>query len=480
MSRLRIFSILLATASLAGCAFDPLPPATGPAVPANRPGTAPNVNYATGTILAPPSPVAQAPQPSVSRPTVPQPYAPQPDTHQPSVVQTPPPPMAAKPQPTPAAPPKPLTPPSANTNIAPKSALPPIPTAQLPTAANTATPPAARPSVPTPLAPIPSAPTPAIQNSAPSMAAEPKKDLLADDIVKGSKSLLAAVQNLELPTLPDSPTGLTEQKNSAEPMVSSNVAPSTTPASAPKVSLPSGGTVADQLYIDGMNAWLGLNGQNRDPQLAIEKWRQASGQQPLADYQWGIALLQGQAVPRDEATGLRKIEAAALGGVAEADYLLGVIALNGQFGQRIDQAWALRHLGRAAARGHSQAQYLLALNIWLGRGLPPDNARAAAWALKALPEQPAARKLLAAIGNVTPKRVDEMQAGEADPATIRFVQHSLNLLGIAAGYPDGIAGPITNKAVQEFRTSRALGPGGIDYYVLDRLRAERRAKGIVL
>ncbi len=66
-------------------------------------------------------------------------------------------------------------------------------------------------------------------------------------------------------------------------------------------------------------------------------------------------------------------------------------------------------------------------------------------------------------------------AGARDRMTVTVVQRALGDLGLYSGPVDGVYGASTAAAVESFRASRGLGPGGIDQQTVYRLRQESAA-----
>jgi predicted cobalt transporter CbtA len=66
-------------------------------------------------------------------------------------------------------------------------------------------------------------------------------------------------------------------------------------------------------------------------------------------------------------------------------------------------------------------------------------------------------------------------AGAAERMTVTVVQRALVDLGLYYGPVDGVYGVETAAAVETFRQSRGLGPGGVDGELVYRLRQESAA-----
>nr|WP_232417936.1 tetratricopeptide repeat protein [Methyloversatilis thermotolerans] len=73
----------------------------------------------------------------------------------------------------------------------------------------------------------------------------------------------------------------------------------------------------------------------------------------------------------------------AAAGDAAAQYTYGMLLFQGGSGEASDMAEAVRWLEKAAAQGHAQAQYELALAFKLGRGTLQDYPAAARWFARA-------------------------------------------------------------------------------------------------
>ena len=207
--------------------------------------------------------------------------------------------------------------------------------------------------------------------------------------------------------------------------------------------------------------------------------------EPRAHFVVGAAYYGGIGVDQDYQRAVQFLEQAAAQNHAEAEYLLGDAYTNGR-GVPQDHAWAARWFGKAAYQGLREAQYALGLARVSGLGLPPDAAAGYGWLILAArgghDKADEMGRVVAA--NLTPDAVKSAEAWAAsfvprapqdfaDTPTVKYVQHTLNRLGFAAGPVDGVVGPRTKGAVTRYQTQAGLPDDGeVSAPLLDRLRAE--------
>ena len=200
--------------------------------------------------------------------------------------------------------------------------------------------------------------------------------------------------------------------------------------------------------------------------------RSALGGHAKAQYMLGIALSAGRGVDRDGVSAVAWFERAAAQGHDRAQYQLGDAYANGR-GVGKEPAWAVRWLELAAERGHVEAQFTLGVFFAAGLGVAVDTMAAAKWLMIAGKGGHAQGKeaLEALTAKMTP--VETARAGRlaahwsagsreslADAPTVRFVERALRRLGHDTGGVDGVAGPETRAAIEAYRRTNGLAPGG--------------------
>lgn len=166
-----------------------------------------------------------------------------------------------------------------------------------------------------------------------------------------------------------------------------------------------------------------------------------------------------------------RLREAAERGEAEAQFGLAVAYEKG-LGVGQDVAWAARWYGRAAFRGHSEAQYKYArLKLADARSRDQDLGRAYRWLAVASKQ-----------GHITASDVlSELEAGLTidqiyrakawanafepttgmslwDPPTVEYLQRKLADLGYDPGPVDGHMGPRTAAALDRYKEARGLAP----------------------
>lgn len=119
-----------------------------------------------------------------------------------------------------------------------------------------------------------------------------------------------------------------------------------------------------------------INGRHK----AAAHWFRKAGQRGNreAAYNFGVLLLNGQGVERDEGKAAEWIARGAERGLPEAQYLLGRLHFDGRGVARDPAAEAVWYR-RAAEGGYPLAQHELAVLLHLGEGVARDPVEAYAW-----------------------------------------------------------------------------------------------------
>lgn len=115
-----------------------------------------------------------------------------------------------------------------------------------------------------------------------------------------------------------------------------------------------------------------------DAQLIAQLRASAAKNDAKAQHDLALLLMEGRLLPRDERTATELFEKAAMQGLANAQYNLGVIYDNA-IGRSDDQTMAYFWYSAAADQGHIAAQYNLGVAAAQGKGAPRDYAVAALW-----------------------------------------------------------------------------------------------------
>jgi len=127
--------------------------------------------------------------------------------------------------------------------------------------------------------------------------------------------------------------------------------------------------------LDGRPAEAGLDG---DAKLLAQLRAGAAKNDAMAQHDLALLMMEGRLLPRDERAAGELFEKAALQGLPNAQYNLGVIYDNG-IGRAADDAMAYFWYSAAADQGHVPAQYNLGVAAAQGKGAPRDYAVAALW-----------------------------------------------------------------------------------------------------
>jgi TPR repeat protein len=152
-------------------------------------------------------------------------------------------------------------------------------------------------------------------------------------------------------------------------------------------------TLADQAAIEDRGARVAQLRSMTPAQLAAvlggdpaeaEPWVRAAGASgiPQAQVRLGRMLLEGQGVPKDQASALRRFEHAAKTGDGDAMNMAGRCYENG-WGAPADHVQAAGWYRRSAEAGHDWGEYNYAHMLFDGRGVAQDRTAAFAWYRKA-------------------------------------------------------------------------------------------------
>lgn len=247
-----------------------------------------------------------------------------------------------------------------------------------------------------------------------------------------------------------------------------------------------GTTEAGRSYRQGL-AYLNGDGVPRDEAKAAALFRDAADRgSPDAAYQLGLLYQRGAGVPQHDGIGLEWLEKAAALGHGEAQLVAGQAYATGR-GTPKDLAWAARWYGKAADQGVTAAQHLLGMAYATGQGLPRDRVAAYSWlsvaaARKdenavheraALAKQMSKAEIAAATARARQWKA-QSNLGLLDAPTIRFAQLALSDLGFPPGPVDGQFGPRTREALSAWQIKAGLtGNGALDAAALERLKVDR-------
>ena len=184
---------------------------------------------------------------------------------------------------------------------------------------------------------------------------------------------------------------------------------------------------------------------------------------PEAQYNLGIAYIEGIGVPYDPQQAASYFDNAAKGDIMEAAYNLGLIYENGLLGEaKPDEA--LMWYKTAADKGSPEAQQALKqlaenLNISL------DEVNRLAESMKAMNKssavapQPSAAPVQPVQTSATqapqPAPVDQSAIFSAQALTAQ-IQEFLMIAGLYPGPADGITGPLTTDAVRVYQKGNGL------------------------
>ncbi|MDG2284567.1 MAG: SEL1-like repeat protein [Alphaproteobacteria bacterium] len=181
-------------------------------------------------------------------------------------------------------------------------------------------------------------------------------------------------------------------------------------------------------------------GVTKDDVRALLWYHSAAEQShPLAQYNLGIFYLQGRGIPLSYAEAVRWFRAASDQGVAKATYNLAVLTEDG-LGVRPDKSKAMELYEKGASAGHHEASNRLTL-------LRDPNT-----------------------GKTKPGTFEDTAntqgEGGSTGTTVADIQAVLRRDGIYSGRIDGVAGPKTRTAIQEYQRRNALPITGIPSILL--------------
>ncbi len=219
-------------------------------------------------------------------------------------------------------------------------------------------------------------------------------------------------------------------------------------------------------YKDGRGTVLDLE--------AGARWIDAAAKrgEPRAQLLLGTAYYGGIGVEKDYQRAAAYLADAAVQGLPQGQFLLAESFSSGR-GVTKNPIWAARWYGKAAAQGHRNAQFAYGVAHAAGLGLPRNLTAGHAWlSLAAAQGHVKAKQVAAAlVKKMTPQQIQKAESKAAgfrpgrnevvaDKPTVLYVQQSLNALGFDAGPVDGIAGPRTRGAIQEFERRAKLPRNG--------------------
>ena len=266
-------------------------------------------------------------------------------------------------------------------------------------------------------------------------------------------------------------------------------------------------TTAD--YADGLAAM-----ENGDYPTAFAEFARAAAEGDMrAANQLGELYERGDGVDRDPGRAAEWYRRAAEAGNREAQYNYAGM-LRGGDGVALDAVESMRWYQRAADQGLAIAQFFVAKNYEHGQGTSQDLAEAWAWyslaavggddgsarnrdrvaqfldaarqarAVRLLREHAIDLELppdqLAALG-VAPGAAEARSraaAGDTEPVVVAAIQQALVDLGYTVGVVDGVAGPLTRRALVDFARSVGMEEQPrIGNELLDRLHATIAARG---
>ena len=233
--------------------------------------------------------------------------------------------------------------------------------------------------------------------------------------------------------------------------------------------------------------------------------RAADAGYATAQYMMGVSYAAGRGVPQDYAEAARWYRLAAAQGNPDAQNNLGVMYAKGQ-GVPQDYAEAARWYRRAADAGHAQAQYNLGVSYAAGQGVPQDYVQAHKWYNLAAANWPASEKedrdLAVKNRDKIAARMTQVQIAEAqrlarewkprvevvainpmasptppeNKELVAEAQRHLAKLGFDPGPPDGVIGPRTRSAVEQYQLTQRLQPDGLVTDQLVRLMRQQVAE----
>ena len=131
---------------------------------------------------------------------------------------------------------------------------------------------------------------------------------------------------------------------------------------------------AEQAYQQGLASY-----KKGDYPAAVQEFRQAADLgYAKAQYNLGLAYLQGQGVAKNDQEGINWFRKAADQNFAPAQYNVGIAYAQGQ-GVEKDPRQAVEWLQKAAKQGFDPAQYKLGIMLYQGQGVARDPVMAYVW-----------------------------------------------------------------------------------------------------
>ncbi len=209
-----------------------------------------------------------------------------------------------------------------------------------------------------------------------------------------------------------------------------------------------------------------------------------------------IELAAIKAKHEEDRNALRELQPLAEKGDVQAQVKLGFMYQEGLAGSP-DFAEAARWFQAAADRGEPEAQNSLSFAFEKGLGVGQNFVEAYKWASLAAAQD--SEKSLAnrdtLLANMSASQIEEAErqvrawkpkAGSANAslarkaaarAAVRDVQGMLNILGYNVGEPDGVAGPRTREAINQFQLKDGMATSGqVSDELIARLKNSVQAK----
>lgn len=244
-------------------------------------------------------------------------------------------------------------------------------------------------------------------------------------------------------------------------------------------------TTAERLYRDAL-----AHKERGETKEALNALRRAAelGHGGAA-FELGESYRRGVGVEENLSAAARYYGEAAVADHAGGQYRLAEAFADGHGVER-DLSWAMRWYGKAAYQGHAKAQFAYGVLLATGKGLAKNEQQAYGWLM--LAEKNGIRRASSIRQNIEKKITAQRRAdanlwvknfrpigGDAvtDPPTVKYVQHQLAELGYNPGPEDGILGPQSRTAVDEFQRDQGLlANGTIDAQLLEQLLLEGRQR----
>ncbi|MFO1433293.1 MAG: tetratricopeptide repeat protein [Candidatus Competibacteraceae bacterium] len=132
--------------------------------------------------------------------------------------------------------------------------------------------------------------------------------------------------------------------------------------------------VAEQAYRQGLASY-----KKGDYAAAVQQFQQAADQgYAKAQYNLGLAYLQGQGVAKNDQEGINWFRKAAEQNFAPAQYNVGIAYVQG-LGVQKDPRQGVEWFQKAAKQGFDPAQYKLGTSLYQGQGIAKDPVMAYVW-----------------------------------------------------------------------------------------------------